>query len=414
MLRSVLLVAACVFLLVDAARGQDSSALFAQGEQAFAAGEYREAVRLFRAALAAGSTGPSSYYNIGVSQYRSGDYAGAETTFAVLAAQFPALRELAEYNRGLALRASGRSDAARIAFDRARASTDEKIVALANAQLAELGQPSSAPERRWRGYFSGAMGYDDNVALIDELLLAVPRSSSSSFTDALGVATRKFSAPLRLDLTGYAVRYPDASEFDQTALRVALTTEQRLGAWTLAFGPTLGRSTLDSDVFERIFGLDLRLRRIISERLAFELRAVYDDASAGETRFGYIEGSRKQLRFAVEHVARARFRVGLDLERNERADPGVSPSRQRWFVAYQRRLAGEWTGDARISYRDSRYHDASIPRDERLTELSLAARRDLRAEWTFGAELRWLENDSTVPLYSYDAERVSLSLGRGF
>ena len=415
MFRGLCLALTCALLLLArVAHAQDASALFAEGERAFAAGDYAAALRSFEAARAAGSTGPSSYYNIGVCQYRLGDYDAAEATFATLATQFPALRELAEYNRGLALRATGRVDDARVAFGRARSSSDDKIVALANAQLDELGAPPVPVRARWRGYVAGGMGYDDNVALVDELLLAVPQSSSSPLAEALGVATRTFAAPLRVDLTGYAVRYSNAASFDQSALRVALLTQQVFGSWLLDVGPTVASTTLDGDGFEKLVGIDLRMRRAIGERLAFETRILYDEADAADPQFAYLEGSRRQLRLAVEHVATARLRLGLDLEQQDRADPGVSPTRQRWSVSYRKRLGSLWTGDARLSHRDSRYGDADVPRDERLLELSLAASRDLSADWTLGAEYRWSDNDSTVPLFSYDAQRLLLSIGRSF
>lgn len=416
MLRSRLCLAlTCALLtLARVAHAQDASELFAAGERAFSAGDYAAALRSFEAARAAGSAGPSSHYNIGVSQYRLGDYEAAEATFAALAAQFPALLELAEYNRGLALLATNRLDDARIAFGRARASNDEKIAALANAQLAELGAPQEPLANRWRGYLAGGVGYDDNVALVDELLLALPESSSSPLAEALGVATRTFGAPLRLDLTGYAVRYSNADSFDQTALRVALIAQQTVGAWLLDVGPTVAHTTLDGEAFEQLVGVDLRLRRDLGERLAFETRMVYDDADSGDAQFAYLEGSRRQLRLAVEHVATARLRLGLDLEQQDRADPGVSPKRQRWSVSYRKRLGSQWTGDARFSHRDSRYGDADVPREERLLEVSLAASRDLSADWTLGAEYRWSDNDSTVALYSYDAQRLLLSIGRSF
>jgi tetratricopeptide (TPR) repeat protein len=415
MLRGLCLALACALLmLARVAHAQDASTLFAEGERAFAAGDYAAALRSFQAARAAGSAGASSDYNIGVCQYRLGDFDAAEATFATLAAQFPALRELAEYNRGLALRAAGRLADARVAFGRARVSRDDKIAALANAQLDELGAPAAALRGRWRGYVSGGAGYDDNVALVDELLLAVPQSSSSPLAEALGVATRTFAAPLRLDVTGYAVRYSNADSFDQSALRVALITQQSFGAWLVDVGPTVASTTLDGEGFEQLVGVDLRLRRDIGERLAFETRLMYDEADAGDAQFAYLEGSRRQLRLALEHVALARLRLGLDLEQQDRADPGVSPSRQRWSVSYRKRLGSLWTGDARLSHRDSRYGDADVPREERLLELSLGASRDLSADWTLGAEYRWSENDSTVPLFSYDAQRVLLSIGRSF
>jgi hypothetical protein len=81
---------------------------------------------------------------------------------------------------------------------------------------------------------------------------------------------------------------------------------------------------------------------------------------------------------------------------------------------YSRRLAGAWTGDARIAQRDSDYDDASVPREERLLEASFTARRELDSGWTLAAEYRLSDNDSTVPSFSYDASRVTLGLARSF
>ena len=152
MLQVPLLATACLLLaFARAGMAADASALFADGERAFAAGDYHEALQSFTAAREAGSAGPSTHYNIAVCQYRLRDYDAAEATFAALAAEFPALRELAEYNRGLALRARGDPAEARVAFERARASDDDKIVALADAQLGELGPARTAARTRWNG-----------------------------------------------------------------------------------------------------------------------------------------------------------------------------------------------------------------------------------------------------------------------
>lgn len=409
-------VVAVVLLLVALARsacGQDAGALFADGERAFAAGDYREALRRFTAAREAGATGPSSDYNIGVCQYLLRDYGAAERTFARLAAEFPAMRELAEYNRGLALRADGQIAAAGVAFERARSSGDDKIAALANAQLAELNLSPGA-RSAWSGYVAGGVGYDDNVALVDELLLP-SGSSTSSLADFVGVASRTLGAGrLRFDASGYLVRYIDADEFDQSAVRVSLTGNRRLGAWTLTVGPTLGRSTLDGDGFEELAGVDLRLRRNLTDDVAFDARIVYDDVDAGAARFAYLEGSRRQLRLAVQRSAAGRVRIGYDLERNERADPGVSASRQRWSLSYLRPVGNAWTTTLGVAHRTSRYGEASVPREERLLELSLGARRELAIGWALSADYRWSDNDSSVDAFSYDGQRVSLGLSRSF
>jgi hypothetical protein len=369
---------------------------------------------LFGAARDAGSRGPSSYYNIGVSQYLLRDFPAAEQTFASLAAEFPAMRELAEYNRGLALRAAGDTAAARVAFERARPSADDKVAALASAQLRELGvAPRVAAS--WQGYFSGGLGYDGNVELVDDALLTAGDSSSSPLTEALGYVGRDFGAvPLRFDATGYVIRYADAGELDQSAVRLALVAEQRFGSWTLAAGPTLARTTLDGDGFEELAGADLRARRAFGGGLSFEARVVYDDVEGGASQYGYLDGWRRQLRLSVQHVGDARVRVGYDLERNDRADARVSPSRQRWTVAYQRAISAAWTADASLAQRTSRYAHASVPREERLLELSLSARRSLPIGWTLSTDYRWSDNDSTVDAYSYDGQRIAVGLSRTF
>ncbi len=421
MSRALFLTLACLIMtLPRTAFAADGSALFADGERAFAAGQYREALRLFTAARDAGSAGPSSYYNIGVCQYRLGDYDSAEATFESLAAEFPAFVELAEYNRGLALRADGNTAAARVAFVRARSSTDEKLVQLANAQLRALGaapsvaEPPSAGEPRWTGYFAGALGYDDNVALLNELVLT-SSEASSPFAEMLGVLTRDFGPkPLRFDASAYAVHYPDVGDFDQTAVRLSLAAEQRLGQWTLLAGPTVGRSTLDGEGFEELVGADFRARRGFGRGFIFEARALYDDTNAANASFAYLDGSRRFLRLSMQHTGAARVRAGYDVERNDREDPGVSPSRERWSIGYQRQWSENWAADAALAHRTSRYSAASVPRDERLLELSLSARRELRGNWTLGLEYQWFDNDSSADEFAYDGQRVALGLSRSF
>ncbi len=415
MSRALFLTFACVLMVfARAAVASDGSALFADGERAFAAGDYHEALRLFTAARKVGSTGPSTYYNIGVCQYRLRDYDAAEATFATLAAEFPAMRPLAEYNRGLALRADGNLAEARVAFDRARSSTDDKLIALANVQLREIGAGQTVADAYWTGYFAAGLGHDDNVALLNEIV--VPSSEAASpLAEVLGVLTWNFGPrPMRFDASAYAVRYPEVGYYDQTAVRLALEAEQRLGQWTLIAGPTLGRSTLDGEAYEERIGADLRARRRVGMDFIFEARAVYDDADAAAASFAYLDGSRRLLRLSMQHTGAVRIRAAYDLERHSRADPGVSPSRQRMSVVYQRAISQPWVLDATLAHRTSRYRGAIAPRDERLLELALGARRELLNNWMIGVEYRWFDNDSTVDEFVYGGQRIAVGLSKNF
>jgi hypothetical protein len=210
------------------------------------------------------------------------------------------------------------------------------------------------------------------------------------------------------------VRYTEVGDFDQTAFRLSLQGELELGQWTLVAGPTLGRSTLDGEGFEELIGADLRLRRGFGDGFVFEARAVYDDANAADSRFAYLNGSHELLRLSVQHTGEARIRAGYDIVREDRADPGVSPSRERLGVVYQRRLSAAWSADAAVVYRTSRYSAASVPREEQLLELTFAARRALKSAWTLGVEYQWFDNDSTVEDFAYDGQRFALGFSRSF
>jgi hypothetical protein len=397
--------------------GLATSAAFEAGSTAFSAGDYRRALELFETARREGVQGPAVHYNIGVCQYKLADYSAAETTFRALAARFPGLGDLAEYNRGLALLGARRGADARAAFLRATSSADEKIAALARAALAALASAPSATRASWLGFAAASLGYDDNVALRDELNLPPGRSSSSPFVEAFGFAGRRFdgSVPLRFDASAYSVRYSDAGEFDQLGLRFGLSANWRIGKWTLAAGPTYARSTLDGDSFERRVGADLRAIRALNERLHVEARFIYDDIESALPRYAFIAGSRRQSRLGLEHRgAVTRFSVLYDDERNDRADAGVSSERRRVSLGVQRRLNARWFVDGAVSYRVSRYHELTEPRTENLTELRAALHKDLARRWSLNLEYQRFRNDASATEFGYRGQRLTAGVSRSY
>jgi len=390
--------------------------LFAQASAAFARGDYSSALDLFTAVRAGGADGPAVPYNIGVCQFKLGRYGDAEREFASLAVRFPSMAGIAAYNRGLALLELDRKDDARTAFSTARASGDDKISALAAARLAELGeQPSTAAAGAvWTGLFDASLGHDDNVALVDELALPAGRSGDSSLTEVLAFATRSAGAavPLRVDLSAYAVRYPDAGEFDQASLAVGAAFERRSGPWRLEIGPHYDRGTLGGADFEAELGFGARAQRAVGEGARLAVALTFDDVSALESQFDFLEGS--QWRLGVSWLPRAEgFRASYDIERNDRATPGASPDRQRAAVGYRWRLRGDWQLDGVVSYRVSSY-DVAVGSRERLEELRVGASRELARGWRFAADYRRSDNDADIPVYSYTGNRVAATIGKTF
>jgi tetratricopeptide (TPR) repeat protein len=128
-----------------------AASTFDQAGSAFAAGDYARALDLFEAARAAGNDAPALHYNIGVCQYKLGRFVEAEATFRQIAARFPALQAIAEYNRALALTALGRYRAAREALDAARGGTDTTVAQLADALRLRLDalEPAAPAQQAW-------------------------------------------------------------------------------------------------------------------------------------------------------------------------------------------------------------------------------------------------------------------------
>ena len=409
----------CALLLVvapAAPSGAQQTAEFAAATAAFESGDYEQALRLFETALAAGVDSPALHYNLGVCQYRLGDHAAAATTFAGLRDRFPSFAAIADYNRGLALLALGDEGAARAAFERAHDEGDERLAALAESALAQI-EPAPAPRSRWLGYFDLTAGHDDNIALVDELSLPATLSASSPFTELIGYASRRFGqrVPLRLDFSGYFVRYSDAPEFDQNALSIDSAFEWKTGEWRIEAGPRLAESTLDGDGFERALGARLVAWRPLSRRMTFDAQLVYDDVTAASDRFDFIEGTRERLRIGLDSRAeRQRIRVGYEIEGNDRASPGVSPSRDRFVVNYQRLLGAFWSIDGTLAYRSSDYDELVPPREEDLAEVAATARRNLPKDWLLALQYRLADNDATAAQYSYRSNRVSIAIGKSF
>ena len=120
------------------------------------------------------------------------------------------------------------------------------------------------------------------------------------------------------------------------------------------------------------------------------------------------------FRLSMQHTGAARVRAAYDVEHNDRADPGVSPSRERWSVVYQRRLSETWPRTRR-----SRTARAATVRQACRAKSGCWSSRSprgasSRGNWTLGVEYQWFDNDSTAAEFAYDGQRVALGLSRSF
>jgi hypothetical protein len=335
--------------------------------------------------------------------------------------QFPAMRALAEYNIGLTLLRQNREDEAIGHFEFARSNSDDRsIVALAETALRRINPdpvPSAASASQWTALLDFALGYDDNVALIDESTIPTGQTADSGFAELVGV----FSGPigsgsgLRFDGSLYAVNYMDAGEFDQTALRIGGFYHWRRSDWRFDIGPYLNRSTLAGDGFEQRLGLSMTARKQLGVSSLIRLRLTHATVDEIDSRYAFIAGSRNQLTLGWDkYGANGRLSLEYQLEDNDRADPGVSPSRNQVRLRYRYAINPKLRFDTSISLRDSAYDDLAVARNEDLTEFSVGLSRELRGGWELRGSYLWSDNDSSLERYSYSRNRTLVGISRAF
>jgi tetratricopeptide (TPR) repeat protein len=396
----------------------DVAADWASGQQAFAAGDYQSALLYFEMARDAGQAGVAVHYNIAVCQFKLEHFDDAAATFRHIAATYPGMRGLAEYNLGLVEQRLGNGRAAREHFIRAweLSPEDENLRALAAAMLDDA-EPTPEDPSRWYGSFGLRAGHDDNVALRDSLGLPAGVTAESPMADVF-VTVRGAPASFggfMLDGSAYAVTYTDADDFDQTEFRLGGLYTWRPGDWRLEGSLHFVYGTLGGAGFEREIELGARAVRYFGGGDALDLNYRYDDIAEDEPQFAGIAGSRQRLdlryrRYRGKHVLILR----MGMETNDRVDPGVSPSRNRFHADYRYEPERGWGLEAGFSLRASDYDDLDIPRTEDLTALRAALTRTLGEHWLLGLSYEYSDNDSSDPEFSYERNVVTLGALRTF
>ncbi|MBN1237492.1 MAG: tetratricopeptide repeat protein [Gammaproteobacteria bacterium] len=393
-----------------------SSDAFAAGAAAFSSEEFDTALTHFLAARELGLDGPAIHYNLGVCHYKLGDWRSARAEFEAIAERFPEMRALAQYNLGLVAQKEQRDAEAQSLFRQAfENSEDETIRALARRQL-ELAPPEEP--REWLTLVDARLGHDDNVLLLSEdIPLPDGQSAESRFTELWGLVSGPLSSDggFRFDGSVYAVRYADASIFDQSVLRAAAAYEWDWGSWGAEAGPYISYTTLDGDAFEQRIGVGVRLERSLSAQTTLGVRVLHDEIDEGEARFAAFGGSRNWLELRVDQdMADGRLTLSYAREDNDRRGSHVSADRDRLSVRYRHYFDSRWLADVQAAWRDSRYGDILDARDENLTELSLGVTRNLPQAWQIGGELSIGSNDSNVETFAYDRSRMALGFTKQF
>jgi hypothetical protein len=394
----------------------DNDAEWESGKVAFAAGDYRSALELFETARDLGMAGPAVHYNIAVCQYQLGQYEDALSTFSLIARDFPRMHGLAEYNMGLAQRRLGNVPASRQHFINAYrlSENDEKVRALAAGMLADTEEVKPST---WYGTIALRAGHDDNVALRETLNLPTGVTAESPMIDFFGHVR---GAPgllggFMLDASAYLVAYPDASDFDQSEVRLGGLYIWRPGNWRIEGSAHFVYGTLGGSGFEREVALGARATRYLGDDASLDARLRYDDVDNTDVDFAGLAGTRQRLDFRYRWFPQNNdVTLRLGYETNNRADPGVSPTRLRAQLDVRHEFGNAWGIELGAGIRNSDYDDLAVPRKEDLTTVYTALTRTLNEVWLVAFQYQYSENESSDPVFSYERNVISLGVLRTF
>jgi tetratricopeptide (TPR) repeat protein len=390
---------------------------FEEGRRAFASGDWAGALAAFETAWAAGREEPAVLYNIGVCRYRLGEYAAADRAFAELAARWPAMAQLARYNAGLARYRLRDTAGAAAAFESAAQGPDPKVAALAARMIERMeAARAAAPVPAWSAFVDLGLGFDDNVALLDDASLAGGESTDSPFAAVFGQIGRAPGAGgPGATASAYLVRYPDAPSFDQDVLQLAGFRRLTWGPWQAEVGPQVSFSTLDGGSFERRLGARVSLERALTAATVLEARLVVEAIEELDERVALVDGSRGLLELEVEHrLAGGRLGFEYAFSVDDRAAASVSPTRHAFGLRYRRVLDDRWSVLAAGVYRASRYDDLEEPREEDRSELALVLLRELSGGWQLALDYRYTSNAANIEAFDYARNRLELGINRVF
>jgi len=390
------------------------------GLAAYARDDFAAALSAFRAARDAGQQGPAVHYNIAVCEFKLGKFDDARATFEILARDFPAMRPLANYNLGLvAVEQQRTADAHRYFLAAYRESVDDATLrVLASTMLRRTESPGdSKPLHKWRGAFAARAGYDDNIVLRDETGVPVDTATASPSLDAFGSLLIPVTGRdgLALEASAYGVRYSANDDFNQTSVRLGIGYAWQQHTWNGRVAAHYGHGTFGGAAYDNSGSVEIVAARPLATASLLQIRYRYSAINAAAAEFSGIDGRQQRVELGYRwRGPLARFDAALQYEDNDRDDAGLAASRKRIRLAYRQAFGMHWRYELNGEYRASRYAELQPARTENLVSIGAGLARDVGNGWEVLTEIRYSDNASSNPAFSYQRSHVSIGLLRDF
>jgi hypothetical protein len=403
---------------------------FMSGVAAFEKGDLESAKQLMEQAHDAGLNSSSLLYSLGVVYYRLGLTDKAEAAFIQLLETPHA--PLARYNLGLVLRQRGDTEGARRWFRQAAAgSSPEEVQTLARRQLrqnADDGVAFDSPVETV-AYLSVGAGYDDNITGTPS---TQSTEESSEFGDFLvsgqAYLNQSGGRAIRLEAVAYRRQYPDNAQYSNSFASSGLAWLSPAGAGRLVSAVNVSGLWFGGDLLERQAGLDLTYNRDeCAATLSCQLRA-FASAIDGGSDYGAYDGRLYGGSASVEKTlsgwtAELAYRLDIDRRDDLTSDEeffSLSPTRHKISAGLEYPLSKRWNLGVKQSVRFSRYDDphrlvidgqtVSETRSDEQYRTTFRSGYQVDKRWRLGAELSWMDNQSTIERYDYSRTEVFVSL----
>lgn len=395
------------------AQAQDAQQWFAQGQAAFQRQGYARALEAFEAALAARMEGPAVHFNIGVAAYRAGAYDKARAAFERVALT-PSMASLAHYNLGLVALAQNDEQRAIDLFVRVLGEgEDERLRALARAQLERIGTEPGPERAVWAMYASTAVGYDDNVTLTSSGQAVGFAREGDAYGDVLLAGSMQLSDAWRLDADASLLKYAELGEFDQSGIGGGARYRFALTSWTLDLGGRVGTSYLDRERLDVRESVYLQAVRSLTQDLALRARYRVTNVDGNDDYPGYDGVNHEVLVRATRRIRLWTAGVAYVFEVNDYDSAALSTVRHRVSADVRVPLSRRWAVRSSLSYRHGDYDDPDIGTEHRI-EFGATAEMLLNERWTLALRYTFTDNDAATPAFSYRANRVALGVDVAF
>ena len=390
------------------------------GVEFFRKGDYHSAIASFKAAEQKGMESAALFYNLGSAYFKIENYSASKIYFTRVT-EYPDKRALAEFNLGMIALEQSNAKQALAHFKYAEANSDDKkIVAAAKQTIAELTDTA----KRWGAYILANVGYDDNISVTpDNLALGVEDTFYNIYASADFVVQGKRKHGWLLDAALFTIDYSDSDNFDQDFYTIGLRNEHRFSSWNTIASLKYGNSTFGGKDLQSVYKLDVIGVRPLAGNQKIILRYRYDDFTSKNSLYDYLEGwrQRAQIRY-YRNAVKNNQQIYYEGELNNRgelvtslASYEYSPTRHLFGGKYTHKFSDKWYLSGDLSYRVSDFPaSATIDRDD--TRWLLDVLLDYRIDHTLSikSDLKYLQNDSTVDIYTYDKTVITFGVTKLF